>query len=114
MDVHEWDEPLFPVPPKYQPPKRERVWPEWRHYKGSRISCNDCVRDIANGNAQFLVPGVVCPDRREGPTVHCGSTRSTAGQQRQGRTTPMTGRGGGLSCFLPPRPLVTPKLERKP
>jgi hypothetical protein len=51
---HDWDEPLFEVPPRYRPPKREQAWPIWRHYHGSRLSCDDCIRDIAAGRSRWV------------------------------------------------------------
>ena len=47
-------EPMFEVPPKYQPPKREQKWPVWKAYRGGRMSCDDCLIDIANGDRKFM------------------------------------------------------------
>lgn len=70
--VHEWDVPMFPVPPKYRPPKRERVWPEWRRYTGARISCNDCITDIAAGEVHFMAtPAAYVRTDADGRAYYC-------------------------------------------
>ena len=51
---NEWDVPLFDVPEKYRPPKRQQVWPIYRRYKGKRISCDGCILEIASGRRTAL------------------------------------------------------------
>lgn len=73
MDGHrEYDVPMFPVPPKYRPPRREQAWPVWRRYKGARISCNDCVHAIAVGQVAFLsTPAAYVRTDENGRAYYC-------------------------------------------
>ena len=52
--IEDWDVPLFDVPPKYQPRARVVNYPQWRRYKGKRISCDDCIVDLAKGKTRFM------------------------------------------------------------
>ena len=51
---NEWDVPLFEVPEKYRPPKRQAKWPKWTEYKGKPTSCDECILDLARGHSWFM------------------------------------------------------------
>jgi hypothetical protein len=67
-------EPMFPVPKKYQPPKKPDVWPRWRPYKGKPTSCDDCMRAIARGERQFAsLPSRHTREDADGKAYYCAS-----------------------------------------
>lgn len=72
MSPHEWDVPMFEVPPKYRPPARRVIYPQWRKYTGKRTSCDDCILDIAAGTTRFMAePATYTRIDEEGRRFYC-------------------------------------------
>jgi hypothetical protein len=70
--LHEWDIPMFEVPPKYRPKKKPDNWPRWRKYKGKRTSCDDCIRAIAKDERRFASePATHTREDADGKAFYC-------------------------------------------
>lgn len=46
-------EPMFDIPDRYKPPKRQQAAVAWRQHKGKQTSCDDCILALARGEVKF-------------------------------------------------------------